>query len=346
MTPWWTPDAHAARRPRLLARARIAAALRDWFAAEGFVEVEPACLQASPGNETHLHGVAARFTALDGAPRDMWLHTSPEFAMKKLLAAGEEKIFALGPVFRGREGSALHAVEFAMLEWYRAGAPWTALMQDCASILRLAAEHGLTRQGEWRGRRCDLAAEPERLTVVEAFARHAGVDLEACLPGATGDPRAALAGAAAQLGVRVAEDDGWSDLFSKILSERIEPALGEGRPTILSDYPVSEAALARPDPADPRFAERFELYVCGVELANAFGELTDPAEQRARFEADMAEKQRIYGERYPLDEDFLAALAHMPAASGAALGFDRLVLLATGARDLEDIRWTPVSARS
>ncbi len=346
MTPWWTPEAHAARRPRLLARARIAAALRGWFVGQGFVEVEPACLQASPGNETHLHGVAARFTALDGAPRDMWLHTSPEFAMKKLLAAGEEKIFALGPVFRGREGSALHAVEFAMLEWYRAGAPWTALMQDCASILRLATEHGLTRQGEWRGRRCDLAAEPERLTVVEAFARHAGVDLEACLPGATGDPRAALAGAAEQLGVRVADDDGWSDLFSKILSERIEPALGEGRPTILSDYPVSEAALARPDPADPRFAERFELYVCGVELANAFGELTDPAEQRARFEADMAEKQRIYGERYPLDEDFLAALAHMPAASGAALGFDRLVLLATGARDLEDIRWTPVSARS
>ena len=341
MIPWWTPDAHAARRPRLIARARIAAALRGWFAAEGFVEVEPACLQVSPGNETHLHGVAARVAGPDGAAREMWLHTSPEFAMKKLLAAGEERIFSLGPVFRAREGSGLHAVEFTMLEWYRAGAPWTALMQDCATILRLAAEAGLTRRAQWRGRGCDLTAEPERLTLVEAFARHAGVDLEACLPGATADPRAALAGEATRLGVRVAADDGWSDLFSKILGERIEPALGEGRPTILSDYPVSEAALARPRPDDPRFAERFELYVCGVELANAFGELTDPAEQRARFEADMAEKQRIYGERYPLDEDFLAALAGMPPASGAALGFDRLVMLATGASHIDEARWTP-----
>lgn len=346
MTPWWSRSAHAERRPRLLARARIAAALRGWFASEGFLEVEPACLQVSPGNETHLHGVAARFAGLDGAPRQMWLHTSPEFSMKKLLAAGEERIFALGPVFRAREGSDLHAVEFTMLEWYRAGAPWTALMHDCASLLRLAAEHGLTRRAAWRGRSCDLTAEPERLTLGEAFARHAEVDLDACLPGASEDPRAALAAQAQRLGVRVAADDGWSDLFSKILSERIEPALGDGRPTILCEYPVSEAALARPCPTDPRFAERFELYVCGVELANAFGELTDPEEQRRRFEADMAEKQRIYGERYPLDEDFLAALAAMPPASGAALGFDRLAMLAAGAREIDEARWTPLSARS
>jgi lysyl-tRNA synthetase class 2 len=186
-----------------------------------------------------------------------------------------------------------------------------------------------------------MLAEPERLTLVEAFSRHAGVDLPACLPGACADPTAALAQEARRIGLRVAPDDGWSDLFSKILSEKIEPRLGEGRPTILTAYPVSEAALARPDPQDARFAERFEMYVCGVELANAFGELTDPAEQRRRFEADMDEKQRIYGERYPLDEDFLAALALMPPASGAALGFDRLAMLAAGAERLDEVVWTP-----
>ena len=336
---WWDKGRHAARREKLLARARLATALRGWFAGEGFVEVEPQGLQISPGNETHLHAFATQIVGLDGARAPRFLHTSPEFAMKKLLAAGEEKIFALARVWRNREASALHANEFTMLEWYRAGALFTALMEDCAALLRLAAGAGLTTTARWRGRVCDLTAEPERLTLVEAFARHAGVDLAACLTGPAA--RDNLARAAARLGVRVSADDGWSDLFSKILSEKIEPHLGQGRPTILAAYPVSEAALARPDPADPRFAERFELYVCGVELANAFGELTDAAEQRRRFVADMDEKARIYGERYPIDEAFLSALAAMPPASGAALGFDRLVLLATGASRLDEIVWTP-----
>ena len=336
---WWDKGRHAARREKLLARARLATALRGWFAGEGFVEVEPQGLQISPGNETHLHAFATEIVGLDGTRTPRFLHTSPEFAMKKLLAAGEAKIFALARVWRNREASALHANEFTMLEWYRAGAPFTALMEDCAALLRLAAGAGLTTTARWRGRVCDLTAEPERLTLVEAFARHAGVDLAACLAGPAA--RDDLAGAAARLGVRVSADDGWSDLFSKILSEKIEPHLGQGRATILAAYPVSEAALARPDPADPRFAERFELYVCGVELANAFGELTDAAEQRRRFVADMDEKARIYGERYPIDEAFLSALAAMPPASGAALGFDRLVLLATGASRLDEIVWTP-----
>ena len=180
--------------------------------------------------------------------------------------------------------------------------------------------------------------------MVDAFARHAGIDVMATLPR---DPQAypspdVLGLKAQAAGIRVTVDDTWSDIFSKILSERIEPQLGLGRATILTDYPASEAALARRKPSDPRFAERFELYVCGVELANAFGELTDPVEQRRRFEADMAEKERIYGERYPIDEDFLAALAAMPPASGAALGLDRLVMLATGAERIEDVIWTPM----
>jgi lysyl-tRNA synthetase class 2 len=155
--------------------------------------------------------------------------------------------------------------------------------------------------------------------------------------------RDALAAAARGAGIKIANDDTWGDVFSRILVQKIEPGIGNGRATLLTEYPAAQAALARRNPADPRVAERFELYACGVELANAFGELTDPAEQRRRFEADMAEKQRIYGERYPIDDDFLAALAHMPPASGAALGFDRLVMLATGATNIEQVIWTPVA---
>ena len=150
-----------------------------------------------------------------------------------------------------------------------------------------------------------------------------------------------LAAAAGRIGVRVAADDDAGDIFSRIVTERIEPKLGIGRPTILMEYPASQAALARRKPGDPRLSERFELYACGVELANAFGELTDPAEQRARFEADMAEKERRYGERYPLDEDFLSAMTQMPEACGVALGFDRLVMLASGASRIDQVIWTP-----
>jgi lysyl-tRNA synthetase class 2 len=196
---------------------------------------------------------------------------------------------------------------------------------------------------QWRGITADPFAKPERLTLHDAFARHAGIDLLATMTDDGATDREALASAARAAGIRLAGDDTWSDIFSRILSETIEPHLGCGRATILCEYPISEAALARPKPDDPRVAERFELYACGVELANAFGELTDPAEQRRRFEADMDEKARIYGERYPIDEDFLAALAQMPPASGIALGFDRLVMLCTHARRIEDVLWTPVA---
>jgi lysyl-tRNA synthetase class 2 len=340
---WWSLERHEARRPLLLTRNRIKAALRGWFAARDFVEVEAAALQVSPGNETHLHAFATEAIGPDGARGPLYLHTSPEFACKKLLAAGELRIFDFARVWRNRERGPLHHPEFTLLEWYRAGEPYETLMQDCADLLALAAETAGTKALTWRGRRADPFAAPERITVAEAFGRFAGVDLLASLDAAGGTDRESLAAQARVAGVRVAEDDSWSDIFSRILVQHVEPRLGDGRAAILCEYPRAEAALARTKPGDARVAERFELYACGVELANAFGELTDPIEQRARFEADMAEKARLYGERYPIDEELLDALAVMPAASGAALGFDRLVLLATGAPRIDDVVWTPVA---
>jgi lysyl-tRNA synthetase class 2 len=319
-------------------RARLKSAIRAHLDAQDFIEVETGVVQVSPGNETHLHAFAAIWMAPGEVPASGYLHTSPEFAMKKLLAAGEPRIYQFAPVFRAREISRLHAPEFSMLEWYRVGEDYTALMADCAAMLRVAAEIGGRRIFSFRGLTCDAFAEPERLSLVEAFQRHAGLALEPRLA-----DRAAFAAAADSIGIRIAADDTWGDIFSRVLAERIEPKLGIGRATILDRYPLSEAALARPCPDDPRFAERFELYVCGVELANAFGELTDPVEQRCRFEADMAEKERIYGESYPLDEDFLSALAYMPPASGIALGFDRLAMLAAGANCVADVIFTPWS---
>ncbi len=336
-SPWWTPHVYADRRPFLLARSHITAAVRAWFGARDFVEAETAILQISPGNEAHLHAFATDLIGPDAARTRLYLHTSPEFAAKKLLAAGERRLFTFARVFRNRERGALHHPEFTMLEWYRAHEQYDVLVDDCAALLAVAAEAAAAKRFSFRGREADPFAQPERLTVAEAFARHADIDLLATL-----DNAAALAAAAKGQGMRVADDDSWADVFSRVLSERVEPNLGIGRPTILDEYPVSEAALARPTPHDRRVAERFELYVCGVEIANAFGELTDAAEQRRRFEREMAEKERVHGARYPLDEDFLAALAQMPPASGIALGFDRLAMLATGAQRIEQVLWTPV----
>jgi lysyl-tRNA synthetase class 2 len=324
-----------------VARGRITAAVRAWFEAQDFIEVETTALQVSPGNETHLHAFATDLIGPAGDRSKRYLHTSPEFACKKLLAAGESHLFTLARVWRNRERGPLHHPEFTMLEWYRANAPYEALMDDAAALLGLAAETAGTSRFAFRGRACDPFAPLERITVAEAFQCYAGVDLMASLA-ANGDAdRAKLAADVAAAGIRVADDDAWSDIFSRVVVERVEPALGSPAPSILCEYPIAEAALSRRTAHDPRLAERFELYVCGVELANAFGELTDPLEQRTRLDAQMDAKQQIYGERYPIDEDFVAALAHMPPASGAALGFDRLVMLATGASRIEEVLWTP-----
>jgi lysyl-tRNA synthetase class 2 len=316
--------------------------VRGWFEDHGFTEVETPALQVSPGNEAHLHAFATEAIGPGGERRPLYLHTSPEFAAKKLLAAGEPKLFEMARVWRNRERGPLHHPEFTILEWYRARERYDAIMADCAALMRLAAEAAGTKTLTFRGREADPFAEPERLTLAEAFNLYARIDLLATIAPDAATDRDALAAAAQAQGIRVAPDDTWADVFSRVLVEKVEPNLGFGRATILCEYPASQAALARPKPEDPRVAERFELYACGVELANCFGELTDPVEQRRRFEAEMAEKARVYGERYPIDEDFLAALAHMPPASGGALGFDRLVMLATGAPRIEQVLWSPV----
>ncbi|HEV2562502.1 MAG TPA: EF-P lysine aminoacylase EpmA [Rhizomicrobium sp.] len=340
MSPFWSKDFHADRRDRLLARGRIKAAIRGHFEAQGFVEVECGALAVSPGNEAHLHAFETALRGPEGTATPRYLHTSPEFAAKKLLAAGEARIFEFARVFRNRERGALHAPEFTMLEWYRAQEPYESVIADTLELLRIATDVTGLKTFSWRNVSCDPRAKAERLSVAQAFDKFAGVDLLSTLNEKGEGNREALAAIA---GIEVAANDNWADIFSKILVARIEPQLGRGAPTILTEYPRCEAALARATDHDPRVAERFELYVCGVELANGFGELTDAEEQRRRFAAEMDEKQRIYGERYPIDEDFLAALAHMPPASGVALGFDRLAMLATGARNVNDVIWTPLS---
>ena len=316
--------------------------MRGYLAGEGFWLVDPPGLQRSPGNETHLHAFATTAIGNDGVGHAMYLHTSPEFTMKKLLAAGERRIASFGHVWRNRERGPLHHPEFTMVEWYRAGEPNDAIIGDCIAMLRLAAKTAGTATLRYRDRIADPLAAPERLSVADAFLRYAGIDLFATMDSVGVTNAEALAGQLRAAGIAVPAEYTWSYLFSRVLTEKVEPNLGIGRVTVLDRYPAAEAALARRTVDDPRVAERFELYACGVELANGFGELTDAAEQRRRFEGEMEEKLALYGEIYPIDEDFLAALEIMPEASGVALGFDRLVMLATGAPRIEQVMWAPV----
>ena len=344
VAPFWDRDAHIDRKPFLNARGKILRAVRHWFDGQGFTEVETAALQVSPGNEPHLSTFATSLID-NGQARPLYLHTSPEFACKKLLAAGETRIFSLGRVFRNGDRGPLHHPEFTMLEWYRVGAPLESLMDDCAALLRVSAQAIEANTLQWRGQTADPYAAPHRISVANAFAQYAGIDLLDTLADPDAPDARVLANRVAQLDIRVTADDTWSDLFSKVLSERIEPHLGAGRATVLHEYPAPEAALAKLDPADPRVAKRFELYAAGVELANGFEELTDPTVQRMRFEAAADLRRARYAdEPPPIDEDFLAALTHMPPASGIALGFDRLVMLLTGATRIEQVLWTPVVA--
>ncbi len=327
--PVWHPDSLAARIPFLERRAALTRAVRAFFHDRAYLEVETPYAVPTPGEEVHLQAFATQRRYPDGARENLWLHTSPEFAMKRLLVAGAGPIFQFARVWRNGEGSALHAPEFTMLEWYRPGATMDALIEDTTALLRSV----LPPVVECRGIATDLS-HFERLTVAEAFARHVNVDLLE-----TGNDAVALAHAAK---VRLRDGETWEDLFFRLLLEHIEPNLGRRHPTYLTHWPAAQAALARRDPGDPRVAERFELFVCGIELANAFVELTDPDEQRLRFVADRERRHATYGPDWPLDEDFLAALQHgMPPSAGIAMGFDRLAMIASGAHRIGQVLWLP-----
>jgi elongation factor P--(R)-beta-lysine ligase len=344
MQQWWRPDRFAARRRRLEARTRILGAVRSFFAARGYVEVETPSLQLSPGLEPHLRAFRTELhDPRDGRVAERYLHTSPEFAMKKLLVAGIPRIWQLAHVFRDRERSATHHPEFSMLEWYRAGASYRDLMAECAALVGACQEAAGAEALAWRGRSADARQPWHRISVAAAFREICGIDLLSTAPDPAAPNVELLAAAARQIGMAPHPGDDWEAIYFRIFLERVEPLLGIGAPTILYDYPLSMAALSRRNAEDPRLAERFEVYVCGLELANAFSELTDAREQRQRFVADQAKKQALYGEAYPIDEDFFAALEHgLPDCAGIALGFDRLVMLATGADDIEEVLWAPV----
>ena len=331
--PVWHPDSLADRLPFLRRRARLTQATRAFFNDRGFLEVETPYAVPAPGEEVHLAAFETERVGMDGARQKLWLHTSPEFAMKKLLVAGAGSIFQLARVWRNGEGgggdSPLHGHEFTMLEWYVPGMSLSGLMDQTEIYLR----DMLPPSVSCRGIATDLSRF-ERLTVAEAFHRYVGADVLA-----TANDALALADSA---GTELRPGEDWEDLFFRLLLERVEPELGRAHPTFLTHWPAAQAALARRDPADPRVAERFELFICGIELANAFVDLTDAAEQRDRFLADRSRRHHLYGPDWKLDEDFLAALAFgMPASAGIALGFDRLAMLAAGANRIGQVLWLP-----
>ena len=337
---WWKPENFAQKRNNLLMRTRLIQAVRAYFDGRSFVEVETPILQVSPVMDTHIHAVKADIRGIDlKKEREMYLHTSPEFAMKKLLVAGMTDIYQICHVFRDAEGSRRHSPEFTMIEWYSAGKDYTHLMQDCVEMVRFCAKKLDIRMLRFDGCECDPFQTWQKLSVADAFYEYADLNLNAYL----GDKDMFAKDVKEKLGLHVAADDDWDDIFFRVMAEKIEPHLGMDVPTFLYDYPASMASLSRKKPSDPRYAERFELYICGLEICNAFSELTDADEQRKRFVEEMTLKQRLYGEQYPIDEDFLAALEYgYPESAGNALGIDRLAMLFADVDDIQDILWMSV----
>ncbi|TMA25047.1 MAG: EF-P lysine aminoacylase GenX [Deltaproteobacteria bacterium] len=322
------------------ARSRLARALRDGLEARGYLEAETPIAVPFAGQEPHLRPFETIFTPdlpsdVEGARR-LHLHTSPEYAMKRLLAReGFSRCYQLARVFRDGEASATHNPEFTLLELYAAPGDATAIMADLEQLIAEGAR-ALNGRAQAPGRRRPIDLEPpfERLTCREAFSRHAGFDplpLDA----------EALAQAARTTGVRTSPGASWDDLFTQLLIDKVEPSLGIEKPTYLTDYPASQAALARIKPGG--VADRFELYAGGLELANGFSELNDSSEQRKRLEAEQRQRAALGREVFPLDEKFLAALDRMPDAGGVAVGFDRLLMLLSGARTIAEVLLFPAA---
>jgi len=315
------------------ARQTMYAALRRFFTAAGFAEVETPLLVPAPGMEPHISAceVAFRPETDVGSPRTLYLHTSPEYAMKRLLADGMGPIFQICKVFRNGEVSPSHNPEFTLLELYRPHADYALVMEDLERALA-EVERALGSPGPFS------ALPYERVTVRDAVLRHAGVDLREC-PDAPSLARAAR-GAGARLPDQ-AESPSFDDVFFHLFLQKVEPHLGRDRPTYLTEYPASMAALSRLKPSDPTVAERFELYVRGAELANGYSELTDAREQRRRLEEERALRGRLGRPAYPLDERFLEAVGRMPPSGGVAVGLDRVLMLLLGASTIDEVLLFP-----
>lgn len=319
-------------------RERVVDALRAFFKGRGYHEVETPLLVRCPGMEPYLEVFATTWKTAQGKSSAGYLTTSPEYAMKKLLAAGIGPIFQICKSFRnGEEISALHNPEFTILEWYRPRADYVDLMGECEELFRHVAQSvdppgdgaGLRYRGQW----IDFSTPWERLSVREAFRCYADVDL---------NDKAQLLAIARTKGYAVTTETTWEQAYHQIFLNEIEPHLGQARPTILFDYPASMAALARLNPRDPSVAERFEIYVAGIELANAFSELTDPVEQRRRLVAEWEERRDLGKTLYDVDDDFLRALeAGMPPSAGIALGVDRLAMLFADVTSIRQVLWFP-----
>ncbi len=324
---WWRPDLYMKNTPVRQVRSQVIKTIRYYFDHRGFQEVDTPYLQVAPSDEIHLKCFQTG---------DYYLHTSPELSMKKLLVAGEEKIYQICHAYRDEPVSSTHAPEFTMLEWYRTHTDYSAMMRDTVNIVRACAKRCDVKQLQHNNRTCDPFKRWQKLTVAQAFKKYAGVNLWA----------KDLRKEAERIGIQCSDNDTWEDIFFRIMLNCVEYKLGDGVPTILCEYPTQLGALARQKPTDSRVCERFEVYACGVELCNAFSELTDPVEQRMRFKSNYAERKRIYGWDDPMDEDFLQALEYgMPEASGNALGVDRLIMLISGTEKLNNTVWVPCKKR-
>ncbi len=320
---WWKPDIYMKNTFARQTRTKVIRAIRCYFDRQKFQEVDTPYLQPAPSDEVHLKCFQTG---------NFYLHTSPELAMKKLLVAGEKKIYQLCHTYRDEPVSDTHSPEFTMLEWYRIGTDYRAMMRDTVNIVRACCRANGVDQLQHNKRTCNPFKKWQKITVAQAFKKYAGVNLWA----------KDLRKEAERIGIECSDTDTWEDIFFRIMLNCVEYKLGDDVPTILCEYPTQLGALARTKPGHPKVCERFEVYACGVELCNAFSELTDAKEQRERFVANYAERRRIYGWDDPMDEDFLQALEYgMPEASGNALGVDRLIMLISDAEKLSDTQWVP-----
>ncbi len=340
---WQQLSTDDALKKSLLIRETVIDSIRAFFKSQGFHEVETPLLVKNPGTEPYLEVFETTLKRQNRPPQPAFLTTSPELSMKKLLAGGLGNIFQICKSFRNDEGTGdLHNSEFTILEWYRTNADYRDIMTDCENLLVAIYDtvfgHQKKRLLKYQGKEYDLFLPFDRISLPSAFEKYAGISLDDLL-----SPEK-LPQIAHRKNLGLSLNLTWEEAFSLILTNEIEPQLGQTRPTFLYDYPLAQAALAKRKEDDPRLAERFELYLAGMELGNAFTELTDWQEQEKRCQADLAERQRLNKTIYDYDHQFIAALKNgMPPTGGIAVGVDRLIMLFADASSIDQVLFFPQS---